>query len=143
RFKADESYLVGEGRKPLQAYLDIADVLRIARAAKVDAIHPGYGFLSENPEFAQAVMDAGIEWVGPSPDVMRTLGNKVAARNAAVAAGVSVMPATPPLPIDLAECKKMAAGVGYPVMLKASWGGGGRGMRVINAETELPEALAA
>jgi len=143
RFKADESYLVGEGKKPLEAYLDIADVLRIARAAKVDAIHPGYGFLSENPEFAQAVIDAGIEWVGPSPEVMRTLGNKVAARRAAVAAGVSVMPATPPLPTDLIECKKMAAGIGYPVMLKASWGGGGRGMRVINAEAELPEALAA
>uniref|UniRef100_UPI00047CCE55 pyruvate carboxylase n=1 Tax=Acidovorax sp. JHL-9 TaxID=1276756 RepID=UPI00047CCE55 len=143
RFKADESYLVGEGKKPLQAYLDIADILRIARAAQVDAIHPGYGFLSENPEFAEAVIAAGIEWVGPRPEVMRTLGNKVAARNAAVAAGVPVMPATPPLPLDLEECKKLAAGIGYPVMLKASWGGGGRGMRVIRSETELPDALAA
>ena len=143
RFKADESYLVGEGKKPLQAYLDIDDVLRIARAAQVDAIHPGYGFLSENPDFAQAVIDAGIVWVGPSPEVMRTLGNKVSARNAAVAAGVPVMPATPPLPLDVAECKRMAAGVGYPVMLKASWGGGGRGMRVIQNEAELPDALAA
>ena len=95
RFKADESYLVGEGKKPLQAYLDIEDILRIARNAKVDAIHPGYGFLSENPEFAEAVIAAGIAWVGPRPEVMRTLGNKVAARNAAVAAGVPVMPATP------------------------------------------------
>lgn len=143
RFKADESYLVGEGKKPLQAYLDIEDILRIARAAKVDAIHPGYGFLSENPEFAEAVIAAGIEWVGPRPEVMRTLGNKVAARNAAVAAGVSVMPATPPLPLELDECKRLAAGVGYPVMLKASWGGGGRGMRVIQSESELPDALAA
>ncbi|MBS0498730.1 MAG: pyruvate carboxylase [Proteobacteria bacterium] len=143
RFKADESYLVGEGKKPLQAYLDIADILRIARAAQVDAIHPGYGFLSENPEFAEAVIAAGIEWVGPRPEVMRTLGNKVAARNAAVAAGVPVMPATPPLPLDLDECKKLAAGIGYPVMLKASWGGGGRGMRVIRGEAELPDALAA
>lgn len=142
RFKADESYLVGEGKKPLQAYLDIEDVLRIARLAKVDAIHPGYGFLSENPDFAQSVIDAGIEWVGPRPEVMRTLGNKVAARNAAVAAGVPVMPATPPLPDDLAECKLLAAGIGYPVMLKASWGGGGRGMRVIAAEAELENALA-
>src|SRR5450631_2741473 len=116
RFKADESYLVGEGKKPLAAYLDIDDILRIARGAKVDAIHPGYGFLSENPDFAQAVIDAGIHWVGPRPDVMRTLGNKVAARNAAVAAGVPVMPATPPLPLDLGECKRLAAGVGYPVM---------------------------
>jgi pyruvate carboxylase len=143
RFKADESYLVGEGKKPLQAYLDIDDVLRIARAAKVDAIHPGYGFLSENPNFAEAVIAAGIEWVGPRPDVMRTLGNKVAARDAAVAAGVPVMPATPPLPLDLAECKKLAAGIGYPVMLKASWGGGGRGMRVIAGDAELPDALMA
>ncbi|MDR1967959.1 MAG: pyruvate carboxylase, partial [Burkholderiaceae bacterium] len=143
RFKADESYLVGEGQKPLQAYLDIGDILRIARAAKVDAIHPGYGFLSENPSFAEAVIAAGIEWVGPSPEVMRTLGNKVAARNAAAAAGVSVMPATPPLPLDLEECKRLAAGIGYPVMLKASWGGGGRGMRVIHGAAELPDALAA
>jgi pyruvate carboxylase len=143
RFKADESYLVGDGKKPLQAYLDIADILRIARDAEVDAIHPGYGFLSENPDFAQAVIDAGIEWVGPRPEVMRTLGNKVAARNAAVAAGVPVMPATPPLPEGVEECKALAAGIGYPVMLKASWGGGGRGMRVINGEAELPEALAA
>ena len=74
RFKADESYLVGEGKKPLQAYLDIEDVLRIARTAKVDAIHPGYGFLSENPDFAEAVIAAGIEWVGPRPEIMRTLG---------------------------------------------------------------------
>ena len=143
RFKADESYLVGEGKKPLQAYLDIEDVLRIAKAAKVDAIHPGYGFLSENPDFAEAVIAAGIEWVGPRPDVMRTLGNKVAARNAAVAAGVPVMPATAPLPMDVEECKRLAAGIGFPVMLKASWGGGGRGMRALYAESELPEALAA
>ena len=96
RFKADESYLIGEGKKPLAAYLDIDDILRVARQAKVDAIHPGYGFLSENPDFAQAVIDAGIRWIGPSPDVMRTLGNKVAARNAAIAAGVPVMPAIGP-----------------------------------------------
>src|SRR5690606_35822426 len=122
----DESYLVGEGQKPLQAYLDIDDIIRIARHARVDAIHPGYGFLSENPEFARACARAGILFVGPSPEVMTTLGNKVAARNAAVAAGVPVMPATPPLPnsgdaaADLAEARRMAAEVGYPVMLKAS-----------------------
>ncbi|MEO5737521.1 MAG: pyruvate carboxylase [Variovorax sp.] len=143
RFKADESYLVGAGRKPLAAYLDIDDILRVARAANVDAIHPGYGFLAENPIFAQAVIDAGIHWIGPSPDVMRTLGNKVAARNAAVAAGVPVMPATPPLPRDLSECQRMAGEVGYPVMLKASWGGGGRGMRAIWTEAELEDALSA
>ena len=143
RFKADESYLVGENKKPLAAYLDIDDILRVARQAKVDAIHPGYGFLSENPEFAQAVIDAGIQWIGPSPEVMRTLGNKVAARNAAVAAGVPVMPATPPLPADLDECRRLAEQVGYPLMLKASWGGGGRGMRVLESERDLEPALAA
>ncbi len=141
RFKADESYLVGAGKKPLAAYLDIDDILRIARKAKVDAIHPGYGFLSENPDFAQAVMDAGIRWIGPSPDVMRKLGNKVAARAAAIAAGVPVMPATDPLPHDLDECKRLAAGIGYPLMLKASWGGGGRGMRILEGEQDLEAAL--
>ncbi|KHK55801.1 pyruvate carboxylase [Ralstonia sp. A12] len=143
RFKADESYLVGDGKKPLAAYLDIDDILRVARQAKVDAIHPGYGFLSENPEFAQAVINAGIRWIGPSPEVMRTLGNKVSARNAAVAAGVPVMPATAPLPHDLDECRQLAAAVGYPLMLKASWGGGGRGMRVLESEQDLGTSLAA
>jgi pyruvate carboxylase len=141
RFKADESYLVGEGQKPLAAYLDVDDILRIARAAGVDAIHPGYGFLSENPEFAEGVVGAGMRWIGPPPEVMRTLGNKVAARHAAVAAGVPVMPATPPLPRDHAACAALASGIGYPVMLKASWGGGGRGMRVIEGPAELPAAL--
>ncbi len=138
RFKADESYRVGEGRKPIAAYLDIPGIIRIARKAKVDAIHPGYGFLSENPDFAEACAAAGILFIGPTPEVMRTLGNKVAARNAAVAAGVPVMPATAPLPADIEACKKMAADVGYPLMLKASWGGGGRGMRVIESEADLP-----
>ncbi|HNB89967.1 MAG TPA: biotin carboxylase N-terminal domain-containing protein, partial [Plasticicumulans sp.] len=137
RFKADESYRVGQGRKPIQAYLDIDDILRVAKEAGADAIHPGYGFLSENPDFAEACAQNGILFIGPSPEVMRTLGNKVAARNAAVAAGVPVMPATGPLPRDLDEVKKMAAAIGFPFMLKASWGGGGRGMRVIETEADL------
>jgi len=141
RFKADESYLVGEGKKPLQAYLDIPDIIRIAKQAKVDAIHPGYGFLSENPAFAEACAEAGIRFIGPSPAVMRTLGNKVAAREAAEAANVPVMPATGPLPRELAEVKKLALAVGYPLMLKASWGGGGRGMRVIETEGDLETNL--
>ena len=141
RFKADESYLVGEGKKPIAAYLDIADIIRIAKEAQVDAIHPGYGFLSENPDFAEACAKNGIRFIGPKPQVMRTLGNKVAARNAAVAAGVPVMPATGALPLDIEEAKKLALAVGYPLMLKASWGGGGRGMRVIESEAELPGQL--
>ena len=141
RFKADQSYLVGAGKQPLQAYLDIDDIIRIAREARVDAIHPGYGFLSENPDFARACAAAGIAFIGPSPAVMTTLGNKVAARHAAVAAGVPVMPATEPLPADPAECLRMAGAVGYPLMLKASWGGGGRGMRVIDSDGELTAQL--
>src|SRR5262252_9742789 len=96
RMKADESYLVGAGKTPLEAYLDINDIVRIAREAHADAVHPGYGFLSENPEFAEACAHAGIVFVGPTPDTMRRLGNKVAARNLAIAAGVPVMPATTP-----------------------------------------------
>jgi pyruvate carboxylase len=159
RFKADESYLVGEGRKPLQAYLDIDDVIRIAKLAKVDAIHPGYGFLSENPDFATACAQAGIAFIGPTAKVMTTLGNKVAARHAAVSAGVPVMPATEPLPRtelpsdvtedlreqarnqDLQTALRMANEIGYPLMLKASWGGGGRGMRVIESDEDLRAQL--
>ena len=137
RFKADESYLVGEGKKPIQAYLDIADIIRIALAVGVDAIHPGYGFLSENPDFADACAAAGIAFIGPNGDVMRTLGNKVAARAVAVKAGVPVVPATGALPDDIEGAKTMALTVGYPLMLKASWGGGGRGMRVIETEADL------
>ncbi|MES2258012.1 MAG: pyruvate carboxylase [Pseudomonadota bacterium] len=141
RFKADESYLVGEGKKPIAAYLDVDDIIRIARESGADAIHPGYGFLSENPDFADACLEHGITFIGPASSVMRTLGNKVAARTAAVAAGVPVMPATTALPHDIEQAKAMAAAIGYPLMLKASWGGGGRGMRTIETEQELPGQL--
>jgi len=141
RSKSDEAYLVGRNKGPIEAYLDIEDILRVARDAKVDAIHPGYGFLSENPEFAQACAAAGITFIGPTPDTMRSLGNKVAARNLATRAGVPVMPATSPLPADIEECKRLAQGIGYPVMLKASWGGGGRGMRVIESDAQLEELV--
>jgi pyruvate carboxylase len=149
RFKADEAYLVGRGAAgelhlgPLEAYLSIAEVIRVAVAAKVDAIHPGYGFLSERPEFAEACAAAGIVFIGPRPRTMRTLGNKVAARNLAISVGVPVMPATGPLPDDSDEVKRLAKEVGYPVMLKASWGGGGRGMRPIDSEDKLLEAVSA
>lgn len=141
RFKADESYCVGQGKKPIAAYLDIADIIRIAKQANVDAIHPGYGFLSENPEFAEACAEAGIQFIGPMAEVMRQLGNKVMARNVAVVAGVPVVPATGALPADLQQCQLVAAEVGYPLMLKASWGGGGRGMRVVEHENELQDAI--
>jgi len=143
RFKPDEAYRVGAGKGPLQAYLDIEDIVATAVRAGVDAIHPGYGFLSESPEFAEACAAAGITFIGPSPETMRQLGNKVAARNLAVAAGVPVMPATDPLPDDPAAIQRLAAEIGYPVMLKASWGGGGRGMRPIESEDRLLDAVAA
>ena len=137
RFKADESYLVGDGKGPVEAYLDIPDIIRIARESHCDAVHPGYGFLSENPDFAEACRAAGLIFVGPCAATLRLLGNKVSARELAVAAGVPVMPASPPLPADRAAVEALAAAVGYPVMLKASWGGGGRGMRVIESADEL------
>jgi pyruvate carboxylase len=137
RTKADESYLVGDGKSPIEAYLDIADTIRIAKEARVEAIHPGYGFLSENPEFAQACAEANIIFIGPSPDTMRRLGNKVEARNLAVSAGVPVMPATAPLPDDAVEILTMARAVGFPLMLKASWGGGGRGLRLVEDDHDL------
>ncbi|MEX4008311.1 pyruvate carboxylase [Neoaquamicrobium sediminum] len=143
RFKADESYPIGRGPHlakdlgPIESYLSIDEVIRVARQAGVDAIHPGYGLLSESPEFAEACAEAGITFIGPSPETMRRLGNKVAARNLAVEVGVPVVPATEPLPDDMEAVRKMAAEIGYPVMLKASWGGGGRGMRAIRAEEDL------
>src|SRR5579862_3946309 len=141
RTKSDEAYLIGEGKSPIAAYLDIADILRVAREARVDAIHPGYGFLSENPEFAAQCAAAGVIFVGPQPETMRVLGNKVAARQLAQSAGVAVMPATPPLPDDIRECQRLARQIGYPLMLKASWGGGGRGMRVIEDDAQLAQLL--
>ncbi len=143
RTKADESYLVGEGKGPIEAYLDIPDIIRIAHEAGCDAIHPGYGFLAENPDFAEACAAAGLKFIGPKPETMRTLGNKVAARAVATGAGVPVMPATPPLPADPAAAAALAAGIGFPVMLKASWGGGGRGMRVVEGPDELAELVQA
>ncbi|MGL4727327.1 MAG: biotin carboxylase N-terminal domain-containing protein, partial [Bosea sp. (in: a-proteobacteria)] len=150
RFKADEAYRIGHLQDnpalsatlgPIQAYLSIDEILRVAREADVDAIHPGYGFLSESPEFAEGCAKAGITFIGPSASTMRLLGNKVAARNLAVSAGVQVMPASPPLPDENEEVKRLAAEVGYPIMLKASWGGGGRGMRTIEDEGELLEKV--
>lgn len=143
RFKADESYQVGRGPHlerdlgPIESYLSIDEVIRVAKLSGADAIHPGYGLLSESPEFADACAEHGIIFIGPSPDTMRRLGNKVAARNLAIEVGVPVVPATEPLPDDMDEVGRMAEAIGYPLMLKASWGGGGRGMRVIRQASDL------
>jgi len=141
RFKADESYRIGEGLGPVKAYLTIDEVIRAAKKSGATLIHPGYGFMSENPDFAEACAANGLIFIGPPPSVMRALGNKVSARNLAMAAGVPVMPATVPLPEDIDDCHKLAEEVGYPVMLKASWGGGGRGMRVIEDASKLAEQV--
>jgi pyruvate carboxylase len=143
RFKADESYQVGRGPHlerdlgPIESYLSIDEVIRVAKLSGADAIHPGYGLLSESPEFAEACAANGITFIGPTPETMRRLGNKVAARNLAIEVGVPVVPATEPLPEDMAKVREMAEAIGYPVMLKASWGGGGRGMRAIRRAEDL------
>ncbi|WP_313614782.1 pyruvate carboxylase, partial [Rhizobium sp.] len=143
RFKADESYQVGRGPHlakdmgPIESYLSIEEVIRVAKLSGADAIHPGYGLLSESPEFVEACNKAGITFIGPTADTMRQLGNKVAARNLAISVDVPVVPATDPLPDDIAQVERMAEEIGYPVMLKASWGGGGRGMRAIRKKEDL------
>ena len=131
RFKPDQSYQVGIGSGPVEAYLDGADILRVAVESECDALHPGYGFLSENADFAERCERQGISFIGPNADVLRGLGNKVMARDLAVKAGIPVMPASGPLPADEKETVKVAKSIGFPLMLKASWGGGGRGMRII------------
>jgi pyruvate carboxylase len=117
RFKADEAYQIGKGLGPIEAYLSIPEMLRVAREAEADAVHPGYGFLSESPDFAEACAKAGLTFIGPSADTMRKLGDKVSARNLAISVGVPVMPATDPLPRDPSEVARLAGEVGYPLML--------------------------
>ncbi|RED13360.1 pyruvate carboxylase [Parasphingopyxis lamellibrachiae] len=141
RFKCDEAYHLGDGKGAIDAYLDSDRIIAIAREAGADAIHPGYGFLSEDPAFAESSKRAGLIFIGPSPKTMHMLGNKVSARKIAIAAGVPVIPATDPLPADPNIIKAAADELGYPVMLKASWGGGGRGMRSINSSGALIAAV--
>lgn len=137
RFKSDEAYLIGKGMGPIKAYLSIDEIIRVAKQCGADAIHPGYGLLSENPDFVDACEEAGIIFIGPKAKTMRQLGDKASARRVAIEAGVPVVPATDVLPDDMDVVRKMADEVGYPFMLKASWGGGGRGMRPILKEDEL------
>ncbi|MFK5998390.1 MAG: pyruvate carboxylase [Rhodobacterales bacterium] len=141
RFKADEAYRIGEGMGPVAAYLSIDEIIRVAKMAGADAIHPGYGLLSENPEFVDACDAAGIKFIGPKAATMRKLGDKASARHVAMDAGVPVVPATDVLPDDMDKVRRMADAVGYPLMLKASWGGGGRGMRPIMGPEELEEKV--
>ena len=141
RFKADEAYRIGEGLGPVAAYLSIDEMIRVAKAAGADAIHPGYGLLSENPEFVDACEQNGITFIGPRAETMRALGDKASARRVAMEASVPVIPATEVLGDDMDAIRAEAKEVGYPLMLKASWGGGGRGMRPIMSEKELEEKV--
>ena len=141
RFKADEAYQVGKGLGPVEAYLSIKNIIDVALDCGADAIHPGYGLLSENPDFVDACQQAGITFIGPSAATMRMLGDKASAREAAIAAGVPVVPATEVLSEDMDDVRRMAEQVGYPLMLKASWGGGGRGMRPILGPDELADKV--
>ena len=141
RFKADEAYLVGQGKGPVAAYLDIESIVAIAKEKDVDAIHPGYGFLSENPNFARACAKAGITFVGPRPELLEMMGDKTTARSLAQKIGVPTLPGTEEPITDRAEALKAAKEIGFPLIIKAAFGGGGRGMRVVQKAGDLADLL--
>jgi pyruvate carboxylase len=141
RFKADEAYQVGVGKGPVEAYLDIPGIIAVAKEHEVDTIHPGYGFLSENPAFARACAQAGLKFVGPTPDLLELLGDKTAARRLAIKAGVPVLPGTENAVTSPEQAERIALEIGYPIIVKASMGGGGRGMRVVQNAEQLTARL--
>src|SRR3954471_23257755 len=144
RHKADEAYVVGRGKRPVEAYLGIQEILDVAQAAGADAIHPGYGFLSENPDFARACKERGVRFVGPSPEVVALMGDKVQAKACAIKAGVPVVPGITleGHPKDVLARAERFFAENAPVLVKAANGGGGRGMRVVREADKLEEALA-
>lgn len=141
RFKTDQSYLVGEGKKPAEAYLDIEGIIAIAKHADCDAVYPGYGFLAENSRFARRCAEEGLTFVGPKPDHLAMLGDKIQAKQAAIKAGLKTIPGTEEPTQDIQEVKDFAAQYGYPVLIKAAMGGGGRGMRVVHSDAEIEQAF--
>ncbi|HAB32590.1 MAG TPA: pyruvate carboxylase [Exiguobacterium sp.] len=141
RYKADEAYRIGEGKKPIEAYLDIEDIIATAKKAECDAIHPGYGFLSENIELAKRCREEGIIFIGPQEDHLYKFGDKVRARTTAIEAGLPVIPGTDGPISSIDEAYAFEKEAGYPLMVKASLGGGGRGMRVVRTEEELPDMI--
>jgi pyruvate carboxylase len=141
RYKADEAYLVGKGKGPIDAYLGIDEIIELALSKGVDAIHPGYGFLSENAEFAEKCEAAGIVFIGPTAAMQRMVGDKIAARKVAIDAGVPVIPGTANPVTDEATAVAFAEQAGYPLIIKAAAGGGGRGMRVARNQRELLEGF--
>lgn len=140
RTKADESYQIGKGKTPVAAYLGIEEIISLAKAKGVDAIHPGYGFLSENEDFAAACEEAGIEFIGPTHTMMSSLGDKIQSKLVAMKVGVPTIPGVEKAIQTDEEAKEFARKCGYPIILKAAAGGGGRGMRIVrNEEDLLPE----
>ncbi|XP_057316676.1 pyruvate carboxylase, mitochondrial-like [Hydractinia symbiolongicarpus] len=137
RQKADEAYLIGKGMPPVAAYLNIPEIIRLSKEHDVDAIHPGYGFLSERSDFARACVKNGIKFIGPSPEIIHLMGDKIEARKTAIANNVPVIPGTETPVKSLKEVKEFCEQFGYPIMLKAAYGGGGRGMRVVKEESEV------
>lgn len=137
RFKADEAYQIGEGKGPVEAYLDFNGIVDLAAEKGVDAIHPGYGFLSENPNLARACQRAGVTFVGPSPEMLDALGDKTAARRLAERAGVPTVPGTETPVTKSGDAAKIARKIGFPLIVKAAFGGGGRGMRVVEKEADF------
>ena len=141
RFKADEAYEIGENKGPVEAYLDVDGIVALAREKGIDAIHPGYGFLAENPALPRACERAGITFVGPDARLLELLGDKRAARKLAVSAGVPVVPGTERPVTDVDAARKMAGEIGFPLIIKAAFGGGGRGMRVVDKPGDFAERL--
>ncbi|MFT8315306.1 MAG: pyruvate carboxylase [Clostridium sp.] len=141
RTKADEAYLIGENKSPVEAYLNIEEIINLALKKGVDAIHPGYGFLSENAEFAKKCAEAGIEFIGPTSEMMDKLGDKIKSKIVAKEIGVPTIPGYERDIKTVEEAKKLARECGYPIMLKAAAGGGGRGMRIVRNEEELPSSF--
>jgi len=141
RFKADEAYLVGKGRGPVAAYLDIPSIIDLAKAKGVDLIHPGYGFLSENADFARACEENGLSFVGPSADLLGRMGDKIEARKIAEKAKVPTLPGTQDPISDRREAVRVAKKIGFPLIIKAAFGGGGRGMRVVKDPKDLISLL--
>lgn len=137
RTKADESYLIGRNKGPLEAYLSIDEIIKIALKKGVDAIHPGYGFLSENPELGRKCREVGIELIGPTPEMMEQLGDKIKSKIVAKSVGVNIIPGIDRSVTSEVEAREFAEFSGYPVMLKAAAGGGGRGMRIVRREEDL------
>src|SRR5260370_28143157 len=137
---ADEAYYVGE-TPPAESYLNTGRIVEVARKARADAVHPGYGFLAENPTFAQAVLDAGLIWVGPPPAAIRAMGDKVSARKVAAEAGVPTVPGTLDPASGPEDIEAFAAEHGWPVAIKAIHGGGGRGFRVVRSRDQAGPAF--